>query len=69
MSCFLIGIDFIFECNSHLFHALTSFIKKGPVAQRIRHLTTNQEIPGSNPDGIAVILSKQTLYPMDFFYF
>ena len=24
MSCFLIGIDFIFECNSRLFHALTT---------------------------------------------
>ena len=69
MSCFLIGIDFIFECNSHLFHALTSFIKKGPVAQRIRHLTTNQEIPGTNPDGIAVILSKQNFVSNGFLSF
>ena len=38
MSRFLIGIDFIFECNSRLFHALTTPLKKGPVAQRIRHL-------------------------------
>ena len=68
MSYFLIGIDFIFECNSRLFHALTTS-KKGPLAQRIRHLTTNLEIPESNPGGVAVILSKQTLYPMDFFYF
>ena len=59
MSCFVIGIDFIFECNSRLFHALTTSIKKGPVAQRIRHLTTNQEIPDSNPGGVGVILSKQ----------
>ena len=54
MSCFLIGIDFIFECNSRLFHALTTS-KKGPLAQRIRHLTTNLEILGSNPGGVAVI--------------
>ena len=59
MSCFVIGLDFIFECNSRLFHALTTAIKKGSVAQRIRHLTTNQEIPGSNPGGVDVILSKQ----------
>ena len=25
----------------------------GPVAQWIRHLTTNQGIPGSNPGGVA----------------
>ena len=44
MSCFLMGVDFIFECNSRLFYVLTSFIMKGPVTQRIRHLTTNQEV-------------------------
>ena len=42
--------------------------EKGPVAQWIRHLTTNQGIPGSNPGGVAVILGKLTFYPLDFFY-
>ena len=58
MSCFLIGIDFNFEHSSLFFFALTIFVQKGPVAQRIRHLTTNQGIPGSNPGGVAVILMK-----------
>ena len=44
------------------------FFEKGPVAQWIRHLTTNQGIPGSNPGGVAVILGKLTFYPLDFFY-
>ena len=30
-------------------------ITEGPVAQRIRHLTTNQGIPGSNPGGVEVL--------------
>ena len=30
-------------------------ITEGPVAQRIRHLTTNQGIPGSNPGGVVVL--------------
>ena len=30
-------------------------ITDGPVAQRIRHLTTNQGIPGSNPGGVEVL--------------
>ena len=29
----------------------------GPVAQWIRHLTTNQEIPGSNPGGVDSFLN------------
>ena len=33
-------------------------LKKGPVAQWIRHLTSNQEIPGSSPGGVAVVLVK-----------
>ena len=57
MSSLLIGIDFVYEHNSRFLLCLEhSFIQKGPVAQRIRHLTTNQEIPGSNPGGVAVIL-------------
>ena len=31
----------------------TSYIPHGPVAQRIRHLTTDQGIPGSNPGRVA----------------
>ena len=30
------------------------YIFSGPVAQRIRRLTTNQEIAGSSPAGIAL---------------
>ena len=30
---------------------------QGPVAQRIRHLTTNQGIPGSNPGGVVFLES------------
>ena len=30
---------------------------QGPVAKRIRHLTTNQEIPGSNPGGVGFLES------------
>ena len=57
MSSLLIGIDFIYEHNSRFLLCLEhSLIQKGPVAQRIRHLTTNQGIPGSNPGGVAVIL-------------
>ena len=33
-------------------------LKKGPVAQWIRHLTSNQGIPGSSPGGVDVILVK-----------
>ena len=57
MSYLLIGIDFIYEHNSRLLQCLEhSPIQKGPEAQRIRHLTTNQGIPGSNLGGVAVIL-------------
>ena len=30
---------------------------QGPVAKRIRHLTTNQGIPGSNPGGVGFLES------------
>ena len=33
----------------------SAIVIEGPVAQRIRHLTTNQGIPGSNPGGVAVL--------------
>ena len=57
MSSLLIGIDFIYEHNSRLLQCLEhSPIQKGPEAQRIRYLTTNQGIPGSNLGGVAVIL-------------
>ena len=35
---------------------LFSSFKKGPVAQWIKHLTTNQGIPGSSPGGVAFFL-------------
>ena len=59
-SCFLIGLDVISEHNTPFISLLwcSLFFEKGPVAQWIRHLTTNQGIPGSNPGGVAVILSK-----------
>ena len=57
MSSLLIGIYFIYEHNSRVLLCLEhSFMQKGPVAQQIRHLTTNQGISGSNPGGVAVIL-------------
>ena len=34
---------------------IDSIVIEGPVAQRIRHLTTNQGIPGSNPGGVEVL--------------
>ena len=40
----------------------------GPVAQRIRHLTTNQGIPGSNPGGVVFSLNILLLeVPIYFF--
>ena len=69
-SCFLIGLDVISEHNTPFICLLwcSLYFEKGPVAQWIRHLTTNQGIPGSNPGGVAVILGKLTFYPLDFFY-
>ena len=69
-SCFLIGLDVISEHNNPFISMLwcSLFFEEGPVAQWIRHLTTNQGIPGSNPGGVAVILGKLTFYPLDFFY-
>lgn len=58
-SCFSIGLDVISEYNTRFISLWRSLLfEKGPVAQWIRHLTTNQGIPGSNPGGVAVILSK-----------
>ena len=34
---------------------IDSIVTEGPVAQRIRHLTTNQGIPGSNRGGVEVL--------------
>ena len=36
-------------------------IREGPVAQWIRHLTTDQGIPGSNPGRVAFFLSPFTI--------
>ena len=34
---------------------IDSIVTEGPVAQRIRHLTTDKGIPGSNPGGVEVL--------------
>lgn len=47
MSCFFIGIYFIFEKNSPF------FLNKGSM---VRHLTTNQGMLGSNHGGVTVLL-------------
>ena len=45
---------------------IESIVTEGPVAQRIRHLTTNQGIPGSNPGGVEVsffvLCCNETVY-------
>lgn len=46
MSCFFIGIYFIFENNSPF------FLNKGSM---VRHLTTNQGMLGSNHGGVTVL--------------
>ena len=37
------------ESNLYVVHVVVTLCKTGPVAQRIRHLTTNQGIAGSSP--------------------
>ena len=37
------------QSGHHVLHVVVSKSKTGPVAQRIRHLTTNQGIAGSSP--------------------
>ena len=51
-----VKLDAYNTTGSHIASNLIPFVE-GPVAQRIRHLTTNQGIPGSNPGGV------------DFFFF
>ena len=41
-------------------HLGIHFDVAGPVAQRIRHLTTNQGIPGSNPGRVVFFLFVST---------
>ena len=36
----------------------------GPVAQRIRHLTTNQGIPGSNPGWVKFFFSSLSIFTL-----
>ena len=44
-------------------YAKTTFCPlAGPVAQRIRHLTTNQGVPGSNPGGVVPFYFFLTLH-------
>ena len=38
--------------NPYLEKGVYHSFQDGPVAQWIRHLTTNQGIPGSNPGGV-----------------
>ena len=40
------------------FQSTIQVIKSGPVAQWIRHLTTNQGIPGSSPGKVEVFKAK-----------
>ena len=40
----------------------TQFEVRGPVAQWIRHLTTNQGIPGSSPGRVALLSCKSQRY-------
>ena len=42
-------------------HILAYVFQDGPVAQWIRHLTTNQGIPGSNPGGVVHFWIKNLL--------
>ena len=52
----LVKLDAYNTTGSHIASNLIPFVE-GPVAQRRRHLTTNQGIPGSNSGGV------------DFFFF
>ena len=52
----LVKLDAYNTTGSHIAYNLFPFVE-GLVAQRIRHLTTNHGIPGSNPGGV------------DFFFF
>ena len=39
------------------------YASRGPVAQWIRHLTTNQGIPGSSPARVNIFLPKNFIWP------
>ena len=45
-------------CEYVCMHAFV--VSTGPVAQWIRHLTTNQGIPGSNPGRVEIFLNVHT---------
>ena len=53
-------IDFI--PNNYLHYYLPQ--SRGLVAQRMRHLTTNQGIPGSSPGNVVIfcLILRETLY-------
>ena len=42
--------------NDQVRSVVKTFLSEGPVAQWIRHLTTNQGIPGSSPGGVVHFL-------------
>ena len=51
------------ESNLYVVHVVVTLCKTGPVAQRIRHLTTNQGIAGSSPARVNIfgeLTNKQT---------
>ncbi len=49
-------------CSKNLIIATASVHVRGPVAQWIRHLTTNQGIPGSSPGRVDSFLHLITHY-------
>ena len=62
-------IVFVICLRSHMHknHRLYPGSMCGPVAQRIRHLTTNQGIPGSNPGRVVFFfLSLGFTFPFCF---
>ena len=60
-------VNIIWEETSLLILKTRSAIT-GPVAQRIRHLTTNQGIPGSNPGGVVFSLNVLLLVVPIYFF-
>ena len=57
----LVKLDAYNTTGSHFASNLIPFVE-GPVAQRRRHLTTNQGIPGSNPGGVDFVFFTEKRY-------
>ena len=49
-------VEILFSIN--YLHFKLQYSNNGPVAQRIRHLTTNQGIAGSNPARVKIFLVR-----------